>query len=117
MASKDSGEETAGAVGDALVTDYTISHTFDTHKGGTKSSHFVSMRFSTGRPVTVEEAELMAIRSSKAVTRATYYQALARGALSVDEANELLAASRGNHERLEGKLGKKAAPGGDEGAE
>jgi len=82
------------------VTDYTVSHTFDTYKNGAKSSHFVSMRFSVERPVTPEEAEALAFRSSMVVTRATYYQALARGAITVEEANELIAGSRESHEHI-----------------
>lgn len=96
----------------ARVTDYTVSHTFDTHKNGAKSSHFVSMRFSVERPVTPEEAEALAFQSSVVVTRATYYQALARGAITVDEANELIKGSRENHEHI---FAKKLRPAAEEG--
>jgi len=84
----------------ARVTDYTVSHAFDTHKNGVKSSHFVSMRFSVEPSVTPEEAEALAFQSSAIVTRATYYQALARGAITVDEANEMIKGSRENHEHI-----------------
>ena len=89
------------------VTDYTVSHTFDTHKNGVKSSHFVSMRFSIDRPATPEEAEALAFQSSMVVTRASYYQALARGAITVDEANELIRGARESHEHI---FKKKLAP-------
>lgn len=93
------------------VTDYTVSHTFDTHRNGVKSSHFVSMRFSVERPVTPEEAEALAFQSSVIVTRATYYQALARGALTVEEANDLIGGSNENHERIFDKKFRPAEEG------
>lgn len=90
----------------ARVTEYTVSYTFDTYREGSKRSHFVSMRFATERPVTEKEAEALAFHSSVTVTRAVYYQALARGTISVEEANQLLADMKKNHEHIyEAKLG------------
>ena len=87
----------------ARVTEYVVSYTFDAHKGGSKSSHFVSMKFATERPVTEREAEALAFASSVTVTRAAVYQALARGALTVEEANEIISSMKANHEHIYAK--------------
>lgn len=93
------------------VTEYTVSYTFDTHRGGQKSSHFVSMRFSAERPMTPEEAEVAAITSSVTVTRAAVYQALARGAIEIEEANEIISRMKQNHEQLHKKLSERVPSG------
>lgn len=85
------------------VTEYTVSYTFDTHKDGGKRSHFMSMKFQTPCPVTEKQAEALAFVSSVTVTRAVIYQALARGTISVDEANELITDMKRNHEHIYSK--------------
>lgn len=85
---------------ESKVTDYTVTHSFDTFRNGSKSSHFVSMRFRTDRPVTFLEAEALAMVSSLTVTKAVIYHALARGALKIDEANDMISYAKDNHERI-----------------
>lgn len=87
-------------VPDVSVIEYTVSHTFDTFRDGRKSSHFVSMKFSPSRPLSKIEAEAAALVSSVTVTRATIYQALARGAISIEEANELSSNMKTSHDHI-----------------
>jgi len=84
----------------SMVTGYTISYAFDTYKNGSKSSHLVAMTFSTCGLVCEADAEKMAFLSSMMVTRASVYQALSRGSISINEANEFLTITHKNHEKI-----------------
>ena len=84
----------------SMVTGYTISYAFDTYKNGSKSSHLVAMNFSTCGLVKEEDAEKMAFLSSMTVTRASIYQALSRGSISTDDANEFLVTAHENHGKI-----------------
>lgn len=90
----------ASKIPDVSVVEYTVSHTFDTYRNGQKSSHFVSMKFSPSRPLNKIEAEAAALVSSVTVTRAAIYQALARGAISIDEANEISSNMKKSHDHI-----------------
>lgn len=83
-----------------MVTAFTVSHSFETFRNGSKSTHFVSFNFTTPEPVTQQMAELLALRASIGVTKSAIQQAVARGHLSMEEGGELVSTMKGNHELL-----------------
>ncbi len=92
----------------AKVTSFTISTSFDTHRGGTKHTHFLSMNFALPEPLPEGEAELEVMKASLLVSKACYKHALARGQMTVDEVNERIQGLRENHESMLGLLSKQA---------
>ena len=89
-----------------VVRSATISHGFDTHKAGLKAHHFVSMNvefvYASGSSTStsLEEAHLLTLKASEIVTKAAIDTAIARGAISVDEANDRIKASSTNHKSV-----------------
>lgn len=82
------------------VESITVSNSFDTHRGGEKSNHFVSMNFHLEHPLGSEESALAHMLASKMVTKAVIQQACARGALTVEEANERIKDVMSNHDAI-----------------
>jgi hypothetical protein len=72
------------------VERFTVSYSLDTMRNGVKSSHFVSMGFLPERPVTLAEAAILQIEACDTVTIAAIHDAVARGAISTDDANDFI---------------------------
>jgi hypothetical protein len=86
------------------VESFTVSYAFDTHLNGKKANHFVSVGFTTSEPVSTEEAQVLQVKGSQMVTIAAIHDAVARGAISIEEARDLIADVKLRHEGLAGKL-------------
>ena len=82
------------------VKSITVSYGFDTHKSGSRSHHFVSMNVELNSIYSLNDVHLSILETSKIVTKAAIDSALARGALTVDEANDLLKINNTNHENI-----------------
>ncbi len=101
-----------GLVESMRVSQITVSHSFDTYRGGAKKSHFSSMNFSVPEGATLEEVAVLHLYGSKVVTESCIRSALAQGAITVNEANELIEGTRLVHELLiEKKLGARQENG------
>lgn len=92
-----------------LIRSATISYGFDTHKSGARHHHFISMNIDltdpqcqTGDP-SPGMAHLLILQASAYVTKVAIDTAIARGQLSLEEANELLKNSQNNHQAIIGK--------------
>lgn len=88
------------------VSSFTVSTSFDTHRNGSKHTHFLSMNFVFPEPITPEEAEIEAMRASFTVSKACYKQALARGQVTVEEVNERIQDLRTNHDAMLAQVAK-----------
>jgi len=99
-------KDQSSGIPDVVVTvdGFTVSYSFDVYQGGLKSSNFVSMNFKTSRPVTPEEAVILEVTHSSIVTDAAVYDALARGAIDTETANDLIRQSRERHTKIAQKL-------------
>lgn len=82
----------------------TVSHSFDTFRGGQKQSHFVSANF--GVPDGLEAAEQKAafLTASRLVSNMVVWTAVARGSVSMEEGNEIIRNQSENHDRMLGKV-------------
>lgn len=89
------------------VENFTVSYSFDAVLNGKKSSHFVSMGFRLGEPVSIEEAQVYQVQASRIVTEAAIHDAIARGVISVNEASDLIEDSKMRHEGIAKTLSKK----------
>lgn len=89
---------------DVTVDSFTVSYSFDVHEAGLKHSSFMSMTFRTSRPVEAADVEALQISHSATVTSAAYYDALARGVISTEDANALISESRERHRMIADKL-------------
>lgn len=90
-------------------TSFTVSYTFDTHRGGNRQNHFCTMAFEAPPGASAELVMAMSIKGSAYVTKATILHAVARGQVSQEEAKERLAEMGENHENLLGSAKKKIA--------
>jgi hypothetical protein len=90
----------------AKVSSFTVSTSFDTHRNGSKHTHFLSMNFVFPEPITPEEAEAEAMKASFTVSKSCYKQALARGQMTVEEVNERIQDLKTNHDALLVKAAK-----------
>lgn len=65
------------------------------------------MNFSVPEPVTPAEAEILQLHGGRLVSRCAIQDALAQGAITVDEANEAIASLKENFDRLIGQRASK----------
>lgn len=104
----DSSKEIADAIEAAMTMDhFTVSHGFDTYRGGQKQSHFVSANFTPPPSADPQTRRVAVLVASRFVTKLVVHTAVARGSITVDEANDLIAAHAASHDLLI----KKAAAG------
>ena len=91
---------------DINIRSATISYGFDTHKSGSRQHHFISMNVDLVDPSrteaapSLEDAHLLILSASSNVTKIAIDTALARGQLTIQEANELLQTSQDNHKLI-----------------
>lgn len=78
----------------------TVSHGFDTYRGGQKQSHFVSANFAVPAELDQRERRAAYLTASKLVSKMAVWTALARGSINLEEANELVRNQTENHDRL-----------------
>lgn len=83
---------------------FTVSHGFDTYRGGQKQSHFVSANFTPPPGLDAANRKVAFLVASKLVTKMAIHTAVARGSLSVDEANDVIRDQSDNHSRLIAKI-------------
>lgn len=89
------------------VETFTVSSNFDTHRGGEKSSHFVSFGVRVDPPVPIDEVPLLQLQAAYRVSVAAIHDALIRGALTVEAANERIKDMQDNYAALRESLEKK----------
>lgn len=101
--------------GDYKVTVKTasVSYSLDLYRSGEKSSHFVSANIEFDKPVPIDELPRAQLETSYKVAVSVIHDALIRGALSVEQANERISNMQTAHEAVE-LLGKNKESG-DEG--
>jgi hypothetical protein len=92
---------------DLKVKNFTVSYSFESYKGGLKTSHFVSMTFESSQLLDPSDAVYVQTFANEHVTKSTIYDALVRGNITVDEANEMIQNLKNNSEYLRKKLIKK----------
>jgi hypothetical protein len=99
------------------VKNFSISHSFDVYKNGEKAGVFVNMGFELEVPLDPKEAVVAQLRASQYVTASVLYDALARGILTKEQANEMIAESKKRHQGIASALRKSLdlAAGKDQG--
>jgi hypothetical protein len=88
------------------VDSFTVSCSMDVYKGRDKESCFVSAGFKTSRPVTPEELIILSIEQDFTVHKSAIYNMLARGVISIEQANENIQLSKDRHEKIKQTLSK-----------
>lgn len=91
------------------VESFTVSSNFDTHRGGEKSSHFVSFGVRLDPPVPVDELPALQLQAAYKVSVAAIHDALMRGALTVEDANSRIRDLQDNYSAIRTSFEKKAA--------
>lgn len=81
-------------------TSFTVSHTFDTHRNGTRHNHYCLMVFELPPGTSEDMALAMSIKGSVPVTKAAILHAMARGQITQDEAKDRLKDMEDNHALL-----------------
>ena len=89
------------------IESFTVSSNFDTFRGGEKSSHFVSFGVKLDPPVPVDDIPLIQLQAALRVSIAAVHDALMRGALTVEQANERIRDMQDNYANLRSSLEKK----------
>jgi predicted DNA-binding protein YlxM (UPF0122 family) len=93
------------------VKEFTVSCSYDIFRAGDKTSTFVSMNLTMDEPCSVEDFPIIQLDAADQVTRACIYDALARGAFSVEEANAKLLQIETNTKKMKDRLlSKKESP-------
>ena len=90
------------------IDGFTISYSMDTGTPGSKSSNFVSVNFKLPEPLSMSEVEIVRLEASKKVTVWAISDALMRGELSKEEADERLEILKKNHEVMKSSIEKRA---------
>ena len=99
--------------GGYVVKSFTVSHSFDTYRGGEKKYHFTSFGCDMKEPCAPEEAVMAALDASRHVTAAVIYEAVARGCLLQEEAKQMLHDSEARHQGLLEAVSKKNRSSGN----
>ncbi len=90
-----------------LIDSFTVSSNFDTHRGGEKSAHFVSVSVKLDPPVSFDDFSMIQLHAAHRVSIAAIHDALMRGAMSIEEANDRIRNLKENYESLSTSLEKK----------
>jgi hypothetical protein len=88
------------------VKNFTVSYSLELHRGGEKTSHFVSAGVEFLTPVPISDFPLAHMESSYKVAVATIHDALVRGSLTLEQANERISLLRQNVDNLRAALVK-----------
>lgn len=70
------------------VKTVSVSYALDLHRGGERSSHFVSANIEFEKPVPIDELPRAQLEAGYKVATAVIHDAVIRGALPVEQANE-----------------------------
>ena len=97
------------------VERFTVSYSLETIRYGAKSSHFVSVGFAMSdpdrdfntHPISPEEFAVLQQDANKVVTIAAIHDAVARGALSQEDANDLITSFKTRQDGIKSVLSKK----------
>lgn len=84
------------------------SYALDIHTGGERSSHFVSITAEISEDISLDDLPRFQMEAAYKVSVATIYNAMARGALSVDQANNRIQTLKENFENLKNVLDSRA---------
>lgn len=90
------------------VKNFTVSTSFEVNRGGQKSSHFVSLGVELEEPIDIEDFPRAQLLAGYKAHAAANYDALVRGAISLEESNDRISSSQANYELIQANLDKKA---------
>lgn len=93
------------------VKSFTVSHSFETYRGGEKRSHFMSFSCDMSGPSSPEEASLAGVDASRHVTAAVIYEAVARGCVTPEDGKQMLSDSETRHRGIAEAMEKKWTEG------
>ena len=93
------------------VESFIVSYAFETHRNGEKTSHFLSAGVKTDSPVSFDEFQLLQLQASYRVSVSTIHNALMRGSMTVNEANDRIGDLKNNYEAIRSKLEKDSNTG------
>lgn len=82
------------------ITEFTVTHSFDTYRNGNKTSQFVSVKFQDTIE-NIEDFPLLQLQAKLVVAKACIWDALVSGDITVEDANERLTLVRDNIKALE----------------
>lgn len=90
------------------IKNFTVSNAFDTFNNGEKQNHFLSVNFELDDPITLDEFKTVQLDASYRVTVSVIHDALARGSISVEQANERITVLTKRTEQLKASIEKKS---------
>jgi len=83
------------------ITEFTVSHNFETHRSGSKASHFVSIKILPSESLSLENFPIAQLQAKLAVGKACIIDAMASGDLTIEEARERIQILKDNIENIE----------------
>jgi hypothetical protein len=90
------------------ITEFTVSHNFETYRGGSKASQFVSAKVVPDDPISLEDFPVAHLRAKLSIGKACIMGALASGDITVEDAKERVDMLKDNVENLEKAKGRKS---------
>jgi hypothetical protein len=88
------------------VTSISSSYAIDLHKSGERTSHFVSATIEIDPSIEIDEIPKTQLNLSYRVSVSAVYDALMRGALTIDQANERIKIMKDNFEQMSSHFNK-----------
>ncbi len=86
------------------VDSFTVSYSMETFKNGQKSSHFLSASMKLDDPVSMDEFPSVQLHAAYKLSISVVYDALMRGAMTLEEANSKISDMKQNYEAMREKL-------------
>lgn len=82
------------------VKSISVSHSLELHRAGEKSSHFVSTNVDIIGNVPVDKLPYIQLETAYKVTVSNIYNAMIRGAMTMEDAKERIDSMKENYEML-----------------
>jgi hypothetical protein len=92
------------------ITEFTVSHNFETYRGGSKASQFVSAKVVPDEPISLEDFPVAHLRAKLSVGKACIMGAMASGDITVEDAKERADRLKENIESIEKARDRKYPP-------
>lgn len=91
------------------ITEFTVSHNFETYRGGSKASQFVSAKVVPDEPISLEDFPVAHLRAKLSIGKACIMGAMASGDITVEDAKERADMLKNNIESIEKAKDRKTA--------
>ena len=88
------------------IESFTVSYAFETYRGGEKTSHFLSAGVKVDPSVSFDEFQSVQLQAAYRISVSVIHDALMRGSLTTEEANDRIRDLKNNYELMKSKFEK-----------